>query len=121
MAINQIGGFNPYVQSVGVQRPTSAAERSQPEQLHKAVTSGGDGLAVADAIKQNATERLAAVQSNMAPAGVDQDLWSVLTKDERNFFVKMGGFGGLTYGQNASAVGVSNMPIARGSRLDIRA
>lgn len=120
MAINQIGGFNPYVQSVGVQRPTSTVERALPEQLPKAVPDT-DGHAVADAIKQNATERLALVQSNVAPRGVDQDLWSVLTKEERSFFVKMGGFGGLTYGQNASAVGVSNMPIARGSRLDIRA
>jgi hypothetical protein len=140
MAINQINGFNPYTQSIGTQAPLLKRDVNAPKQSDTSAGTAGvqennrtlsntrllgnenvtNGKYVADAIKQSVTERMAQVHSGQAPEGVDQDLWSILTKEERMFFVKTGAMGGLTYGRGANAAGASAMPIARGGRLDIR-
>jgi hypothetical protein len=56
------------------------------------------------------------------PSGVDPQLWSVLTTDERAHFAKLAQMGPLTYGRNVSAFSASTPtpPAARGARLDVR-
>jgi hypothetical protein len=58
-----------------------------------------------------------------APTGVDPQLWSVLTSDERAHFAKLSAMGPLTYGRGASAFAVADAPppAMRGARLDVRA
>lgn len=58
-----------------------------------------------------------------APPGVDPQLWSVLTADERTHFAKLSAMGPLTYGRGVSAFNVADAPppAVRGARLDIRA
>jgi hypothetical protein len=50
-----------------------------------------------------------------APAGIDPELWSVLTAEERQFFGKMSALGPLTYGPRSA-----NVPpgMVRGGRID---
>lgn len=57
------------------------------------------------------------------PAGVDPQLWSVLTTDERTHFAKLSAMGPLTYGRGLGAFNVADAPppAVRGARLDIRA
>jgi hypothetical protein len=129
MAINGINGsgFNPY--GIG-SRPAVNTPATRPTQAPAPAPSGAGETAasntsaqrsVADAIKNDAAARAAAVNSAQAPDGVDQDLWSVLTKEERSFFVKAGAMGPLTYGRFSSAQGPTQAPIVRGGRLDIKA
>lgn len=84
------------------------------------VTSTNAATRLSDAIKKNAAERIDKIQSGAAPEGVDPDIWSVLTKQEKIFFARTGGLGILTYANSSSGAGVSAMPIVRGARLDIR-
>lgn len=82
--------------------------------------AGTSARNISKAIKANADERTEAVKSGSAPQGVDPDLWSILTKEEKTIFAKTGGQGLLTYTSTHAGTGVSAMPIARGIRLDIR-
>lgn len=123
MAINSINGpsFNPYASGVG-----SARNGDAPQRTAIPVRTPGDEpvanrKSVADAIKSDAGARSAQVSSGDAPDGVDQELWSVLTKDERSFFVKAGAMGPLTYGRFSAAQGATPAPMLRGGRLDIKA
>jgi BRCT domain type II-containing protein len=129
MAINGINGsgFNPY--GIG-SRPTVTTPANTPVPARPAQTSSTSSTSsepataqhsVADAIKSDAAARAAAVNSAQAPDGVDQDLWSVLTKEERSFFVKAGAMGPLTYGRFSNAQGPTQAPLVRGGRLDIKA
>lgn len=130
MAINGINGsgFNPY--GIGA-RPTIATPASPPVPARATETPSSASetstslstsqRSVADAIKSDAAARAAAVNSAQAPDGVDQDLWSVLTKEERSFFVKAGAMGPLTYGRFSSGQGPTQAPLVRGGRLDIKA
>jgi hypothetical protein len=134
MAINGIGGsgFNPYANGIGgsrnVNNTTSAtqtpATSALPTQRPAAAPANGAApKSIADAIKNDAAARAEQVNSSKAPDGVDQELWSVLSKEERSFFVKAGAMGPLTYGrftQQAPQQSVS-APIMRGGRLDIKA
>jgi hypothetical protein len=121
MAINGIGsGFNPYTTGVTPQRGVGTTNTQRPAATEN--TRASATQSIADAIKTDATARAAQVNSAQAPEGVDQELWSVLSKEERSFFVKAGAMGPLTYGrfpqqapQNVSA------PLMRGGRLDIKA
>jgi hypothetical protein len=108
----QRAGTNGY-DTTALQRPANA----QPD----AAASGDERQSIADAIKQDASARLAQINSSQAPDGVDQDLWSVLTKDERTFFMKAGGMGALTYGRFSQTSATAAVPTMRGGRLDVRA
>jgi hypothetical protein len=57
-----------------------------------------------------------------APAGVDPQLWSVLTTDERAQFSRLAQIGPLTYGRTTTALSAQQAtpPAVRGARLDIR-
>jgi hypothetical protein len=57
------------------------------------------------------------------PTGVDPQLWSVLTTEERAHFAKLSAMGPLTYGRSAMAFRVADAPppATRGARLDVRA
>ena len=123
MAINGIGGggFNPY--ATGVTRPSATAPRQQTQETQQSPNGVGaaDQKSVADAIKNDAAARNAQLNSTNAPAGVDQDLWSVLSKEERSFFMKAGTMGPLTYGRMSSSQTPAPAPMLRGGRLDIKA
>jgi hypothetical protein len=120
MAINGIGsgGFNPY--ATGITRPSTGAPRQTTTQTSNDVAIA-DPKSLANAIKSDAAARTAQLNSPNAPNGVDQDLWSVLSKDERSFFMKAGTMGPLTYGRMSSAQNPAPAPILRGGRLDIKA
>jgi hypothetical protein len=120
MAINGIGGggFNPY--ATGVTRPGTGAPRQTTSQTSNDVAVT-DPKSLAHAIKSDAAARTAQLSSPNAPNGVDQDLWSVLSKDERSYFMKAGTMGPLTYGRMSSSQSPAPAPILRGGRLDIKA
>jgi len=127
MAINGIGGgtgFNPYARGVGgsapIGTPRTPAPASEPA-ANEPAAAAASPKNLADAIKHDADARAAQVNSPTAPDGVDQDLWSVLTKDERSFFVKAGAMGPLTYGRFSATQTPTPAPIVRGGRLDIKA
>ncbi|MES2358148.1 MAG: hypothetical protein V4529_07360 [Gemmatimonadota bacterium] len=119
MAINGIGGggFNPY--ATGVTRPSAGVPRQAPPTSSDVAAM--DPKSLANAIKSDAAARTAQLNSGTAPSGVDQDLWSVLSKEERSFFMKAGTMGPLTYGRTSSSQGPAPAPILRGGRLDIKA
>jgi hypothetical protein len=121
MAINGIGGgaFNPYANSVT--RPSAGAPRQSTPQTANDVLATTDPKSVANAIKNDAATRNAQLNSATAPAGVDQDLWSVLSKDERSYFMKAGTMGPLTYGRTSTSQSPAPAPLLRGGRLDIKA
>ena len=138
MAINGINGsgFNPY--GVGSRPTVNAPTAPVPTRATDPSSSAGNATdatnasnapngastpqrSVADAIKSDAAARAAAVNSSKAPDGVDQDLWSVLSKEERSFFVKAGAMGPLTYGRFSSGQAPTQAPLVRGGRLDIKA
>jgi len=120
MAINGIGGgaFNPYAS--GVTRPHAGVPRQvTPQTSNDAAVA--DPKSVANAIKNDAAARNAQLSSSTAPAGVDQDLWSVLSKDERSYFMKAGAMGPLTYGRMSTSQTPTPAPLLRGGRLDLKA
>lgn len=125
MAINSINGpaFNPYANGVGSARTSDIAPRAPLAQRTSSdvPVPAASQKSVAEAIKSDASSRAAQVQSADAPQGVDQDLWSVLTKDERSFFVKSGAMGPLTYGRFSAPQSSTPAPMLRGGRLDIKA
>lgn len=65
--------------------------------------------------------RVAASQRELpvdAPPGTDPDLWSVLTGEERRFFAQTRAMGPVTYGKGN--LGVAELALQRGGRLDVR-
>ena len=54
------------------------------------------------------------------PPGTDPALWSVLSGDERAYFAKAGAMGPLTYGRALQDMKQSQLPVARGGRLDVK-
>jgi hypothetical protein len=127
MSINRVNGpgFNPYAASVGTTPSTTRPTGTTPRPLTPSAADGAQPSQTANplaaAIKQDASSRAALVNSADAPPGVDQELWSVLTKEERGFFVKAGAMGPLTYGRFTPAQTPTPAPIVRGGRLDIKA
>jgi hypothetical protein len=51
------------------------------------------------------------------PDGVDPELWSLLTTEERTHFSRFAAMGGVTYGPGAAR---PSMPPASGQRFDLR-
>lgn len=123
MAINGINGtaFNPYANGVGTARGSDVANKAPLPARAPNDVPVANQKSVAEAIKNDASTRAAQVSSADAPAGVDQDLWSVLTKEERSFFAKAGAMGPLTYGRSSAAQSPTPAPMPRGGRLDIKA
>jgi len=123
MAINGVNGarFNPYTAPLGVARGGTAENRPDAAAEQGVAGTTTSPQDVASAIRTDAAARTAQVASAQAPDGVDQELWSVLTKEERGYFVKAGAMGPLTYGRNSAAQAAPSAPLVRGGRLDIRA
>ena len=63
------------------------------------------------------TETSREVPDAMPPAGVDPELWSVLTTEEREFFGRLRDLGPLTYGRGKTGRQAAPPP---GGRLDVR-
>lgn len=100
---------------------SSGIRESSPSAVRSAVSDAETSSQnISQAIKADADARIEAVKSGPPPEGVDADLWSILTKEERTLFARTGGRGLLTYTSTLAGTGVSAMPIARGIRLDIR-
>lgn len=53
------------------------------------------------------------------PAGSDPALWSVLTAEERAFFIRQAAMGPVTYGPSRASTPVADLPT--GQRIDVRA
>ena len=110
MSINGIGGSN-------IQRPGQFPVRDgvrTPAQ--KPGTAG---------VQPPATQAPAAAKPQQAvpvepPPGTDPALWSVLSGEERAFFAKAGAMGPLTYGRALQDMKQSQLPVARGGRLDVK-
>jgi len=98
-------------------RPTSTPEKDVP-------TTGSDGAAPAvprlpverPTVARETTE--SAPQLDPPPAGVDPELWSVLTSEERQFFSVSAEMGPVTYGREQTVRHETSLP--RGRRLDVR-
>ena len=58
-----------------------------------------------------------AVEQSPAPAGVNAELWSVLTQQEKAFFVQQRDLGSLTYSPTRSSPQAMDAP--RGQRIDV--
>lgn len=89
-----------------VQTPTPGTDartqvRDAPQPQEEARTAGARGSLPAD-----------------APPGTDPDLWSVLTSEERAYFSRARAMGPVTYGQGK--LGLAEMSVHRGGRLDVR-
>lgn len=97
--------------------PDNAGAGVRPERATIAPTAAPRRPAVAPAAAP-ANRALSAEP----PVGVDPQLWSVLTSDERAHFSKLSAMGPLTYGRGASAFSVADAPppAVRGARLDVR-
>jgi len=57
-------------------------------------------------------------ESRSAPPGVSEELWSVLTAEEREYFQQVRVAGPVTYGRGR--LGVAELAVRRGGRLDVR-
>ncbi len=123
MSINGVNGsfFNPYANGVNSTRNSSVTGTGSPQQQTNTQAPAAQTNSVAEAIKNDASSRAAQLNSSQAPDGVDQDLWSVLSKDERAFFMKAGAMGPLTYGRASTSQAATPAPMMRGGRLDIKA
>lgn len=102
-----------------------------PQWLRAPETAGGskgtDGAEVAReqpaGVQSSATRGVAppspalAPPSGGAPDGVDAELWSLLTTEERGHFARFAAMGGVTYGPRSEN---PSPPLARGHRLDLR-
>lgn len=93
-------------------RPARAPD---PETLGQVANDAALPYAPAD-IGSGNTERSAEPES--APAGVDPELWGILTAEEREFFSVAREMGPVTYGRQTEAANDTSLP--RGRRLDVR-
>lgn len=123
MSVNAIR--NPYAQTI----------TPRPAQDPRAGNAGGVGYGRPSTVQQGSTpgatltplarpaaQQAAGALPAEAPAGIDAELWSVLTPDERGFYAKAGAMGPLTYGRSTATVAQAAAPVAlRGGRLDVRA
>jgi hypothetical protein len=111
MSINGIGGSN--IQRPGTQFPVRDNGRTQTPRP------------ATPALPQAVPQAPAAAKPQQAipvepPPGTDPALWSVLSGEERAFFAKAGAMGPLTYGRALQDMKTSQLPVARGGRLDVK-
>ena len=106
-SINGIGGGLSGLGHPGLDRRAPAEEAARR-----------DADAQVDTTAARASQAAAAAAESPA-AGVDPDLWAMLTSDERAFYLKNAMNGPLTYGPGASSM--SAAPESRlGGRIDVR-
>lgn len=94
-----IGGPSPILHPVGPQnilRPDS--------------TNGSESA-------QHVASPVPAAETSPAPAGVNAELWSVLTRQEKEFFMQQSDLGSLTYAPTRSSPQSVDAP--RGQRIDV--
>lgn len=98
-------------------RPSSTPERD----VHGSDSGGAASNHVgtpADRSRVSLQNTDAAPSLELPPAGVDPELWSVLTGEERQFFSVSAEMGPVTYGREHTARHETALP--RGGRLDVR-
>lgn len=71
-----------------------------------------------DALTPGTADSGVAAAEDAAPAGVDPEVWGVLTAEEREFFSVAREMGPITYGRPREAANETALP--RGRRLDVR-
>jgi len=89
-----------------------------------AVPDGGRMLDAGRAIANSpvpggapAISRAGGEVTSEAPQGVDPQLWSLLSGEERDYFARARELGPLTYGRQSSAASPTSI---RGARFDVR-
>lgn len=123
-----ISPLTPNTTPLALRTPANAAspavDRGADARTPAATPSRVDRAGVSPAARPAAAPTPAGSRALGAepPAGVDPQLWSVLTADERTHFAKLAQMGPLTYGRNVSSFSASTPtpPAARGARLDVR-
>ena len=80
--------------------------------LRPAPTNGGETA-------QRVDSAGSAAEASAAPDGVNAELWSVLTQQEKQFFLQQSELGSLTYAPTRSSPQSAGAP--RGQRIDVRA
>lgn len=98
----QIQGPGAWLSSLGLTGPAAAERPAAPRP--------------AESTPERAAPEPAAAAP--APAGQNAELWSVLTQEERDFFMVQNDLGPLTYGQRSAQSGPE---APRGLRVDLRA
>lgn len=96
-----VGGPSPILHPVG---PQSVLRSDRP--------SDGE-------LAQHAASPVPVADSSPAPAGANAELWSVLTQQEKEFFMQQSDLGSLTYAPTRSSPQSVDAP--RGQRIDLRA
>ncbi len=92
-------------------KDTGDAGRAREPQAQPSRVGSEATLAVAPPSPGHATA------AGSAPEGVDAELWSLLTTEERGHFARFAAMGGVTYGPGA---GTPSRPLASGHRLDLK-
>jgi len=96
--------------------PTSTPERDVNGGGSEGAAPAGPGIP--EQLRPPHESGAAAPRVELPPPGVDAELWSVLTSEEREFFSVSAEMGPVTYGREQAARHETSLP--RGRRLDVR-
>lgn len=96
-----IGGPSPILHPVGQQN----VERPERPSVGESTQRAASPVPVADSLP--------------APVGANAELWSVLTQQEKEFFMQQSDLGSLTYAPTRSSPQSVDAP--KGQRIDVRA
>lgn len=113
------------IQSVGgLYGPSVLTPRTPPQEgLQEAVQQPTVQTPVPQEVVQEQTAPRSTASptelSSEVPQGIDPELWSVLTGEERRFFAQAKGMGPVTYGRGS--LGLAELGLQRGGRLDVKA
>lgn len=109
---SSLSGINP-LQPRPDLRPGRAAI-PDGTRLPDAGRPAGDAAIQSDRVEVSSTQ---GAESADPPQGVDPQLWSLLTAEERSYFARARELGPLTYGRQSAATSQTSI---RGARLDVR-
>lgn len=116
MSMQGVGGAGlpPWLRGPAetTRQPESAPARSNGAEAGRAAPPQAQRSAPAPAPLQ-----APAAAPDAAPEGVDAELWSLLTTEERAHFAHFQAMGGVTYGPGAAR---PTRPSVQGHRLDLR-
>ncbi len=114
MSIQSVGGlYGPSVLTPRKPRQEGAEEAVRQPQVETPLPQ--------EVVREKALPQGPATPSELSvevPEGIDPQLWSVLTGDERRFFAQARGMGPVTYGRGS--LGLAELGLQRGGRLDVK-
>ena len=115
MSIQSVGGL--YGPSVLTPRKPPQEGAQEEVRQTRVETPVPQEMVREQAVAQEAST--ATELSAEVPQGIDPELWSVLTGEERRFFAQNRGMGPVTYGRGS--LGLAELGLQRGGRLDVKA